>query len=52
VRNVKKMVPAYQLPNAIKFLDVLADGLKMKLKPISVGHDDVAFLQYTGGTTG
>jgi len=52
VRNVKKMVPAYQLPNAIKFLDVLADGLKMKLKPVSVGHDDVAFLQYTGGTTG
>jgi len=52
VRNVKKMVPAYQLPNAIKFLDVLADGLKMKLKPVQVGHDDVAFLQYTGGTTG
>ena len=52
VRNVKKMVPAYQLPNAAKFLDVLADGLKLKLKPVSVGHDDVAFLQYTGGTTG
>jgi long-chain acyl-CoA synthetase len=52
VRNVKKMVPAYTLPNAIKFLDVLADGLKMKLKPVQVGHDDVAFLQYTGGTTG
>jgi long-chain acyl-CoA synthetase len=52
VRNVKKMVPAYQLPNAIKFLDVLADGLKMTLKPVQVGHDDVAFLQYTGGTTG
>ncbi len=52
VRNVKKMVPAYSLPNAIKFLDVLADGLKMTLKPVSVGHDDVAFLQYTGGTTG
>jgi long-chain acyl-CoA synthetase len=52
VRNVKKMVPAYQLPSAIRFLDVLADGLKMKLKPVQVGHDDVAFLQYTGGTTG
>jgi long-chain acyl-CoA synthetase len=52
VRNVKKMVPAYSLPNAIKFLDVLADGLKMSLKPVQVGHDDVAFLQYTGGTTG
>jgi long-chain acyl-CoA synthetase len=52
VRNVKKMVPAYSLPSAIKFLDVLADGLKMSLKPVQVGHDDVAFLQYTGGTTG
>ncbi len=52
VRNVKKMVPAYSLPNAIKFLDVMADGLKMHLKPVQVGHDDVAFLQYTGGTTG
>ncbi len=52
VRNVKKMVPAYTLPGAVKFLDVLADGLKMKLKPVQVGHDDVAFLQYTGGTTG
>jgi long-chain acyl-CoA synthetase len=52
VRNVKKMVPAYSLPNAIKFLDVLADGLKLTLKPVKVGHDDVAFLQYTGGTTG
>ena len=52
VRNVKKMVPAYSLPSAARFLDVLADGLKMTLKPVQVGHDDVAFLQYTGGTTG
>jgi long-chain acyl-CoA synthetase len=52
VRNVKKMVPAYQLPNAIKFLDVLADGLKMRLAPVQIGPNDVAFLQYTGGTTG
>jgi long-chain acyl-CoA synthetase len=52
VRNVKKMVPEYSLPNAHKFLDVLSDGLKMNLKPVQVGHDDVAFLQYTGGTTG
>jgi long-chain acyl-CoA synthetase len=52
VRNVKKMVPEYSLPNAHKFLDVLADGLKHNLKPVEVGHDDIAFLQYTGGTTG
>ncbi len=52
VRNVKKMVPEYSVPNAHKFLDVLSDGLKMNLKPVQVGHDDIAFLQYTGGTTG
>jgi long-chain acyl-CoA synthetase len=52
VRNVKKMVPAYTLPNAYKFLGVLADGHRMNLRPVEVGHDDVAFLQYTGGTTG
>jgi len=52
VRNVKKMVPEYALPNAMRFVDVLADGLKMNLKPVSLSHNDVAFLQYTGGTTG
>ncbi len=52
VRNVKKMVPAYSLPNAYRFLGVLADGHRMTLRPVEVGHDDVAFLQYTGGTTG
>jgi long-chain acyl-CoA synthetase len=52
VRNVKKMVPEYRLENAHKFNNVLADGLKMHLKPVQVGHEDVAFLQYTGGTTG
>jgi len=52
VRNVKKMVPEYSLPNAVRWSEVMADGLKMNLKPVEVGHDDVAFLQYTGGTTG
>jgi len=52
VRNVKKMVPEYSLPNALRFLDVLADGLKMNVKPVALTHNDVAFLQYTGGTTG
>jgi long-chain acyl-CoA synthetase len=52
VRNVKKMVPEYSLPSAQRFLEVLAEGHRMTLKPVEVGHDDVAFLQYTGGTTG
>ena len=52
VRNVKKMVPEYTLPGAMRFLEVLADGLKLNMKPVKVGHSDVAFLQYTGGTTG
>jgi long-chain acyl-CoA synthetase len=52
VRNIKKMVPAYKLPQAHSFKRVLADGSRLTLKPVDVGHDDVAFLQYTGGTTG
>ncbi|MDY0964490.1 long-chain-fatty-acid--CoA ligase [Massilia sp. CFBP9026] len=52
VRKVKKMVPAYSLPDAIGFNKVLADGRRETLKPVTIGHDDIAFLQYTGGTTG
>ncbi|MFT5534479.1 MAG: long-chain acyl-CoA synthetase [Burkholderiaceae bacterium] len=52
VRNVKKMVPAFSLPNAISFKQAVAEGAAIALKPVELGHDDVAFLQYTGGTTG
>ena len=52
VRNVKKMVPEFSLPNARRWNDVLADGMKMNLKQVECSHGDVAFLQYTGGTTG
>ena len=52
VRKVKKMVPAFSLPTAISFNKMLAEGARMTLKPVKLGHDDIAFLQYTGGTTG
>ncbi|MDF3834002.1 long-chain fatty acid--CoA ligase [Cupriavidus basilensis] len=52
VRNVKKMVPAWELPNCVRFNTVLAEGRGMQLQPTATGPDDVAFLQYTGGTTG
>ena len=52
VRRVKKMVPAYQLPGAVPFARALDRGRGMTLRPAAPGRDDVAFLQYTGGTTG
>jgi len=52
VRKVKKMVPAYSLPDSTGFNDALAAGRGMKLNKPKLAPDDVAFLQYTGGTTG
>ena len=52
VRRVKKMVPPYDLPDAIRFNVALAQGAQSELKRVEVGPDDIAFLQYTGGTTG
>ncbi len=52
VRNVKKMVPAYQLPGAVRFNAAIAQGMRSPLKKPVLGPDDVAVLQYTGGTTG
>lgn len=52
VRNVKKMVPAFSLPSAVRFNQVIAESSRLAFQPVSLGHDDIAFLQYTGGTTG
>ena len=52
VRKIKKMVPEYSLPNAISFRRALSLGARMRLEPPVLSHDDIAFLQYTGGTTG
>ena len=52
VRKIKKLVPAWSLPGSIGFNAVLSEGARETLKPVSIGHDDIAFLQYTGGTTG
>jgi long-chain acyl-CoA synthetase len=52
VRHVKKMVPAFRLPDLSRFTDVLAEGARRRLAPVDLGPADVAFLQYTGGTTG
>ncbi|MFO1334175.1 MAG: long-chain-fatty-acid--CoA ligase [Piscinibacter sp.] len=52
VRKVKKMVPAYELPGAVRFNDALSQGAGKTFTPAAVGPDDIAVLQYTGGTTG
>ncbi|WP_433588492.1 long-chain-fatty-acid--CoA ligase FadD2 [Pseudomonas koreensis] len=52
VSKVKKMVPAYSLPQAISFKTALRMGRGLGIKPLKVGLDDIAVLQYTGGTTG
>jgi long-chain acyl-CoA synthetase len=52
VRNVKKMVPAFNLPTAVRFNDALRQGRGKSFTAATVGPDDIAVLQYTGGTTG
>ena len=52
VKRVKKMVPDYSLPDAIPFTTVLEKGASMTLQRVQMEPDEIAFLQYTGGTTG
>jgi len=52
VRHVKKMVPPFEVPNATRFGDALSQGAGASFTPVKLDHDDIAFLQYTGGTTG
>jgi long-chain acyl-CoA synthetase len=52
VRNVKKMVPHFSLPGAVRFNEALEKGAGRTPQPVAIGPDDVAVLQYTGGTTG
>lgn len=51
-KHVKKVVPAWSIPHAVPFAEVIAMGGRAGLRPVDVTLDDVAFLQYTGGTTG
>lgn len=52
VRRVRKMVPKYDIPNTVKFLDALKQGKRFQLNQHKGASDDVILLQYTGGTTG
>ncbi|KYG71361.1 long-chain acyl-CoA synthetase [Roseivirga ehrenbergii] len=52
VKHIKKMVPAFKLPNTTSFKSAMAKGARMKYTKPEIESDDIAFLQYTGGTTG
>ncbi|MDI7862246.1 long-chain fatty acid--CoA ligase [Rhizobiaceae bacterium n13] len=52
VRKVKKLVPAWKIRGHKRFRDVVAESAKLSLKPVEIAASDIAFLQYTGGTTG
>jgi long-chain acyl-CoA synthetase len=52
LRYVRKQIPAWHMPGTLTFKSALAAGLGLKLDPVALGPQDIAFLQYTGGTTG
>jgi len=52
IRHVQKKVPKWHVPGARRLKSVLSEGRSLELKPVNLTHDDIAYLQYTGGTTG
>jgi long-chain acyl-CoA synthetase len=52
VKNIKKMIPDWSLPGSVAFREVLAEGKHLQLNNVPLTGEDIAFLQYTGGTTG
>ena len=52
IKYLQRLIPAWDLPNAIGFREVIAQGQKAAFQPVDVQRQDIAFLQYTGGTTG
>ena len=52
VKHIKKLVPKWKLPDVVQFKAAMKAGAAEVFVPVSLGHDDLAFLQYTGGTTG
>ena len=52
VRHVRNQVPPWNMPQAVSFKTAVEEGQKLPLTPVEIGPDDLAFLQYTGGTTG
>jgi long-chain acyl-CoA synthetase len=52
LRHVQKMVPRYDLPDALRWKTVMRRARRLVFAPVEIGHEDLAFLQYTGGTTG
>lgn len=52
LKYIYKKIPAWNIPQAVKFKNLMAEGSKLNFHPVSVNNDDTAFLQYTGGTTG
>ena len=52
IKHIKKMVPPWHIDHTVSFAEAIERGGRATLKPVTTTHDDIAFLQYTGGTTG